>query len=106
MKLIGEPIFTKDTEGRLVSRIGTIFLRTPGLVTKKGVHAMQRIAWLDALNEEREAAGLPAMTEAEEDAEIAESVDLVFTDTLVLVRPNPDRMDLALRADEELQKLV
>ena len=106
MKLIGEPIFAKDAEGRLASRIGTIFLRTPGLVTKKGVHAMQRIAWLDALNEEREAAGLAAMTEAEEDAEIAESVDLVFTDTLVLVRPNPDRMDLALRADEELQKLV
>lgn len=106
MKLIGEQIFAKDAEGRPVSRIGTIFLRTPGLVTKRGVHAMQRMMWLDALNEEREAAGLEPMTEAEEDAEIAESVDLVFTETQVLIRPNPDRMELALRADEELQKLV
>ena len=106
MKLIGEHIFAKDAEGRPVSRIGTIFLRTPGLVTKRGVHAMQRMMWIDALNEEREAAGLEPMTDAEEDAEINESVDLVFTETQVLIRPNPDRMELAMRADEELQKLV
>ena len=106
MKLIGEQIFAKDAEGRPVSRIGTIFLRTPGLVTKRGVHAMQRMMWIDALNEEREAAGLEPMTDAEEDAEINESVDLVFTETQVLIRPNPDRMELAMRADEKLQKLV
>ena len=106
MKFIGEPFFAKDAEGRPVNRIATLFLHTPGLVTKRGVHAMQRMMWIDALNEEREAAGLAPMTEAEEDAEIAESVDLVLTETQVLIRPNPDRMDLAMRADEELQKLV
>ena len=106
MKLIGEPIFAKDAEGRLKCRIGTIFFRTPGLVTKKGVHAMQRLMWIDDINAGREAEGLPPLTEAEEEAEMAESVDLVFTDTQVLIRPNPDRMDLALRADDELQKLV
>ena len=37
---------------------------------------------------------------------MAESVDLIFTEDQVLIRPNPDRMDLAFRADEELQKLV
>ena len=106
MRIVGDRIFAKDAEGRLLSRIGTIFFRTPGLVTKKGAHAMQRLMWIDEINAARTAAGKPPMTLTEEEAEIAESVDLVFADDAVLIRPNPDRMDLAFRADEELQKLV
>ncbi|MBQ3289328.1 MAG: hypothetical protein IJH50_07980 [Kiritimatiellae bacterium] len=106
MKILGNPIFAHDAEGRLLSRIGTMFFRTPGLVTKKGVHAMQRLMWIEEINAGREAAGQPPLTMAEEEAEVAESVDLIFTESLVLIRPNPDRMDLALRADEELQQLV
>ena len=106
MKTVGEKIFARDAAGFLLSRIGTIFLRTPGLVTKKGMHAMQRVLWLDELNAARAKEGLPAMSEAEEDAELAESVDLIFTEDQVLIRPDPDRMDLAMRADAELQKLV
>ena len=106
MKIIGERIFAKDAEGKLLSRIGTIFFRTPGLVTKKGVHAMQRMMWIESVNAERAAEGKPALTMSEEDAEMAESVDLIFTEDQVLIRPNPERMDLAFRADEELQKLV
>ena len=100
MKLIGEKIFAKDAEGRLLSRIGTMFFRTPGLVTAKGVHAMQRLLWIEELSKER------ALSPAEEEAELAESVDLIFTDDQVLIRPDPERMDLAFRADAELQKLV
>ena len=106
MKTIGEKPFAKDADGRLLSRIGTVFLRTPGLVTARAAHALQRIMWIDCLNEERAAAGLPPMSEEEENAEIENSVDLIFTDSLVLIRPDPDRMDLAVRADEELQKTV
>ena len=106
MKLIGEKIFAKDAEGRLLSRIGTMFFKTPGLVTTKGVHAMQRVIWLDEINARRAEEGRPPMTLGEEDEEMSESVDLIFTDEYVLIRPNPDRMDLAFRADEELQKLV
>ncbi len=102
MKLLGEKIFARDAEGNLVSRIGTIFFRTPGLVTQRGVHAMQRIAWIEEIQRElgRE------LTPEEAEAEIAESVDLVFTEEHVLIRPNPERMDLAFRADDELQRLV
>ena len=100
MRIIGERIFAKDADGQLLSRIGTMFFRTPGLVTKKGVHAMQRVMWLDEIGRDH------PLTPAEEDAEIAESVDLIFTECHVLIRPNPDRMDLAFRADEELQKMV
>ena len=106
MKILGEAIFAKDAAGAPASRIGTIFFKTPGLVTKKGVHAMQRAMWLEEVNSMRAARGLPAMTEEEEDEELALSVDLIFTEDLVLIRPDPARMDLALRADEELQKLV
>ena len=106
MKRIGEPIFSRDAEGNILSRIGTIFFRTPGLVTKRGVHAMQRFWWIEELNGERAAEGRPPLTEEEEQEELAQSVDLIFTDDYVLIRPDPDHMDLAFRADEELQKLV
>jgi len=106
MKLLGEKIFARNADGSLQSRIGTMFLRTPGLVTKKGIHALQRVMWIDFLNAERAAAGRPALSPIEEDAEMSESVDLIFTDDTVLIRPNPDRMDLAFRADEELQRFV
>jgi hypothetical protein len=100
MKIIGEKLFARDAQGRLVSRIGTMFFRTPGLVTRQGAHVMQRLLWLETLSKERK------LTPAESDAELAESVDLVFTDDHILIRPNPDRMDLAFKADEELQKMV
>ena len=106
MKILGDPIFAKDATGKLKSRIGTLFFRTPGLVTRRGVHAMQRMMWIDELNAERAAAGQPALTDAEEAAELAQSVDLIFTDEFVLIRPDPNHMDLAMLADEELQKLV
>ncbi len=106
MKRIGEPIFSRDADGKLLSRIGTIFFRTPGLVTKRGVHAMQRFWWLEELNSERAAEGRPPLTEEEEQEELSQSVDLIFTDDHVLIRPDPDHMDLAFKADEELQKMV
>ena len=106
MKILGEKIFAKDSEGRLLSRIGTMFFNTPGLVTEKGVHAMQRMMWLDSLNAEREAAGLSPLTPEEEEKELELSVDLIFTEDAVLIRPDPERMDLAIRADEALREMV
>ena len=106
MRILGEPIFAKGPDGQLKSRIGTMFFRTPGLVTQRGVHAMQRVLWLKTVNEELAAAGKAPLTPEEEEAELSESVDLIFTEDLVLIRPDPERMELALKADEELQKIV
>ncbi len=106
MKILGDPIFAKNPDGSLKSRIGTLFFRTPGLVTLRGVHAMQRIAWTNELSKERLAEGKPAITENEAMAEWADSADLLFTDDYVLIRPDPSRMDLAFKADEVLQTLV
>ena len=107
MKILGDPIFAKDENGRLKSRVGTIFLTVrPGLVTQRGIHAMQRQAWIDEVNRERSEEGLLELTETEIESLVAHSVDLLFFDDVVLIRPDPDRMDLALWADEELQKIV
>ena len=104
MKILGEKIFARDQEGNLLARIGTLFLKTPGLVTLRGMHAMQRQMWIDELNRDRDIDH--PLTMEEEDAELSESVDLIFTDQHVLIRPDPDRMDLAFRADEVLQTMV
>ena len=106
MKILGDPLFAKNPDGTLKSRIGTLFFRTPGLVTQRGVHAMQRIAWTNELSRLRAAEGRPALTEAEAMAEWADSADLLFTGDDVLIRPDPTRMDLAIKADEVLQTLV
>ena len=106
MHIIGDSIFAKDSAGNPLSRIGTMFFRTPGLVTQKGVHAMQRMVWLDYVNSRLAAEGRPPLTPEEEEEEIAQSVDLIFTEDAILIRPDPDRMDLALRADEALREFA
>ena len=106
MKILGEPLFAKNPDGTLKSRVGTLFFRTPGLVTERGVHAMQRIAWTRELNRLRVEEGRPELTESEAMAEWADSVDLLFLDDSVLIRPDPKRLDLAFKADDVLQTLV
>jgi hypothetical protein len=106
MKILGEPLFARDETGRLKSRIGTLFLRTPCLITLAGIHATQRLAWVKELNRERLAAGQPKLTSDEIDTEMSLSVDLLFDDQFVLIRPDPNAMDLAFEADEILQTVV
>ena len=106
MTILGEKIFARDAEGKLASRIGTMFFRTPGLVTTRTVHAMQRMLWLEHLNAIRATACEPPLTPEEEEEELEQSVDLIFTEDSVLIRPDPERMDLAIRADEELRSIV
>jgi hypothetical protein len=102
---VGERPLDPGVPATVRPRVGTVFLRTPGLVTRTPLHATQRLAWVDALNETRVAAGEGPLTEAETEAEWAHSVDLLFPDTQVLlIRPDPAAMDLAFQADELLQQ--
>jgi hypothetical protein len=106
MEILGSPILSKDGNGNLNSRIGTIFLKSGIIVTKGFVHREQRLSLVEELNSRRRAKGMPELTQREIQEEYSHSVDLVFNDELVLIRPDPDRMDLAFRADYELQKIV
>jgi hypothetical protein len=106
MKILGDKIFARNEDGSLKSHVGTVFFRTPGIVTIKGVHATQRLAWIEELNRERAEKGEAPLTDSEAEAEWADSVDILFTDRWVLIRPEANRMDLAFKADEVLQKFV
>ena len=106
LQVIGPPLFECDASGRRKSHIGTIFPDRGTLVTLPGIHATQRLAFIDWLNEQRWLQGRPQLAEAEEEAEFARSVDLIFEEDQVLIRPDPAQMGLAFTADELLATLV
>jgi hypothetical protein len=107
LELIGPHPFAGDKQGRQLTRIGTLFPAYRTLCTESPcVHALQRMGFVDRVNQDRAAKGLPALTLEEEDALSRESVDLIFEPDKILIRPDPDRMDLACAADELLQGLV
>lgn len=106
IRIIGDPFFTRDAKGSLASRIATLFPRARTLVTLPGIHATQRIAYVDAINTERLHSGLPPLTDEEEMVEWQQSVDLMVDDDTVLIRPDPENMPLAFEADEVLQELI
>src|SRR5664279_5105322 len=107
LELIGPHPFARDEQGRQITRIGTLFPQYGALWTQlPGVHAVQRLGFIDRLNAERARNALPPLTLEEEDKLSAESVDLIFEADHILIRPDPERMDLACAADELLQELV
>lgn len=107
LTIIGPHPFELDSEGNLKTRIGTLFPEREVLYTASPwVHAMQRASFLDLLNEERVAKGLPCLTYEEEDQMVASSVDLIFEVGHILIRPDPERMNVAFAADELLQGIV
>lgn len=106
IKIIGDPLLACNEEGRLISRVATVFPRRRVLVTLPGTHAWQRVAFSDYVNAQLAAAGSKPMTCDEEVAEYMHSVDLILEPGIVLIRPDPANMDLAFEADEMLQELV
>ena len=106
IEIIGPKLFELDEQGRLKSRVGTVFPRHRVLVTLPGIHATQRLAFLEYLNQQRQARGEPPLGPEEEERALKHSVDLFFEVGTILIRPDPDRMDLAFEADEFLQDPV
>ena len=106
LTIIGEHPLAKDANSRLHSRIGTVFPSTRTVVTLPGIHATQRLAYTDHLNEERQRAGQAPLTEDEQMALWENSADLIMEDSMILIRPDPTRMDLVFAADELLQELT
>ena len=106
VKLIGPHPFECDATGKQRTRIGTVFPYRRTLITLPGIHATQRVEFIDRLNAARGARGEPPLTEPEIEEEYARSVDLIFDAHRILIRPDPDNMPLAFEADELLQELV
>ncbi len=106
LNILGEHPLAKDGNGKLKSRVATIFPFANTMVTLPGIHATQRLAYLDWLGRQRQAAGLSPLSREEEASEWQNSADLIMEDDTILIRPDPDNMAIAFRADELLQQLV
>jgi len=107
LEVLGPHPFARDEQGRQTTRIGTIFPDQLVLYTQPpGVHAWQRLGFLETLNSRRAAQGLSCLTSAEEQQISTNSVDLVFEADQIMIRPDPERMELAFAADELLQALI
>jgi len=107
VELIGPQPFARDPHGQLLTRIGTLFPDRSVLYTQPpGVHAWQRLNFIDHLNAQRATSSLAPLTPEEEQAVTSYSVDLIFEADHILIRPDPERMALAFTADELLQTIV
>jgi hypothetical protein len=104
-RLIYEHPLAKDGQGRLKCRVGTVFPSENAIVTIPGIHATQRMAYLDLLDGERQAAGQPALTRTQWNEYWESAVDLIMEGNVIQIRPDPQRMQLAFAADEVLQRL-
>src|SRR5690349_22381661 len=104
---IGPHPFARDEKGAQLTRVGTLFPEWGVLYTQApGVHAWQRLNFIDHLNAQRAAKAEPPLSPKEEEAVSLNSVDLVFEADHILIRPDHERLDLAFAADELLQTLV
>lgn len=104
-QVIGDDLLARDADGSLRCRIATVFPRTETIVTLAGIHATQRVGYVDLLNAQRREKGLTPLSADEEMDIWLTAVDLVVDDDAILIRPDPAQMDLAFEADEILQKL-
>jgi hypothetical protein len=105
-RIIGAHPLAKDERGRLKSRIGTVFPYDQTIVTLPGIHAMQREAYMELLDAERQKRGQALMTVEERHVEWEKAVDLIMEGDEILIRPDPDNMPLAFAADDVLTELV
>ena len=107
LELIGPHPFARDQKNGQITRIGTLFPAYGTLCTQlPGVHAMQRLSFLDRINAQRATKNLPALSPEAEEEVAVNSVDLIFESDHILIRPDPEHMELAFAADELLQSLV
>jgi hypothetical protein len=104
--ILGSEPFARGPGGKLASRIATAFPSSRALVTIPGIHASQRQAFLDALDERRRAEGLTPLSREQREAEWNGAVDLIVDEDAILIRPDPEAMPLAFGADDMLQELV
>lgn len=106
LEIAGPDPLARDEDGRPRCRIATLFPSTGTLVTVPGIHATQRLAYVGEMNRRRAAAGQEPLSAAEESQAWHEAVDLIIDAEAILIRPVPEKMDLAFRADEILQQLA
>ncbi len=106
VRIIGTPPFADDRGTCPECRIATVFPTENAVITLPGIHATQRLDFLDLLSKERAEAGREMLTREEAEKLSLTAVDLVWEEDLLLIRPDVDHMEAALAADDLLQQIV
>ena len=105
LRVVGPSLYSS---GGTVFELGvaTIFPDTHTLITKGTTHYTHRQEYCDLLEEERCAAKAAPLSADEREKIWLSGVDLIVQPDVVLIRPDPDQIDLVLVADEQLQETV
>jgi len=108
--IVGEHPLAKSRDEK-IRRVGLVFLADRNLVKENAVvtgertHGLAFDSFIAYLNQERASLGKPSVTESERNSIASNSVDIIL-DKNILIRPDPCRMDLALKADTVLQEIA
>src|SRR3974377_110153 len=94
-RILGEPPLARNADGKLKSRIATVFPYGNTIVTLPGIHATQRAAYVEMLSRQRRETGFGPLRREQELAEWQNSVDLIVEDDAILIRPDPANMPLS-----------
>ena len=97
--LMGEEPFAATDDGVLKQRIHTFFIGYRAYITLPGVHATQRLDFIDRLNNERREKGEPKLTSSETDAIMNDSVSIV-----VPIDPETNEPQIGIRLDGDNER--
>ncbi len=106
VRIIGPSPLVHDQKACPACGIATVFPTENAVVTLPGIHATQRLDFLDLLNQERTATGRPRLSPEEAERLSLGAVDVVRERDLLLIRPDATQLEAALAADNLLQQLV
>ncbi len=87
-------------------QVATIFPDTETLVTDGTTHMRHREVYCDRLEEQRRAGNADPLTSSERLKIWQAGVDLIVQPDVVFIRPDVDKIERVLRADELLQEIV
>ena len=103
---IGENLLQGVAGANGGTHIATVFPQTRVVVTVPGIHCTQREAYVEWVVRRRREEGLPPLTAEERDRMMLQAVDLIIKEDKVLIRPDPEHMEMAFEADALLQEIV
>jgi hypothetical protein len=103
--IIGPDLFANNPQRPPLSRIATIFPFDNVIVTLPTIHYFQETAYIEQLDQKRQAGGAAPMTSEEKMALHEKAVSLFVQDGAVQIRPDSHHMPLIFAADAVLQKL-
>jgi len=106
LKFLGPDPRVPGETRKLQPQVATIFPEGETLVSVPGIHASQRSAYVDSVNQSRRQAQQPPLSKEQRESLWSSAVDLFLRRDVIEIRPDPEQMELAFQADDLLQELL